>query len=130
MLPVRSTADAVGIVLPTLSMGLPLSAWYVRQVRTIALEQLSAPLRRGPALSRRFRASHCGSPCAEELVAAHFGARGPFGWLAFRRRGYRREHFQLARRWQFIGSAIGSRDYPVVQGYALLMALVYLIVNF
>ena len=26
-------------------------------------------------------------------------------------------------------SAIGSRDYAVVQGYALLMALVYLVVN-
>ena len=36
--------------------------------------------------------------------------------------------------WPGVGNlsvaAIGSRDYPVVQGYALLMALVYLIVNF
>ncbi|MCR5582657.1 MAG: ABC transporter permease subunit, partial [Eggerthellaceae bacterium] len=36
--------------------------------------------------------------------------------------------------WPGVGNlsvlAIGARDYPVVQGYALLMALVYLIVNY
>ena len=130
MLPVRSTADAVGIVLPTLSMGLPLSAWYVRQVRTIALEQLSAPyvegLRSRGVSERRIVVRHVLKNSLLPILAlVGLSVGSLLGGAAI---------VESIFNWPGVGNlsvaAIGSRDYPVVQGYALLMALVYLIVNF
>ena len=130
MLPVRSTADAVGIVLPTLSMGLPLSAWYVRQVRTIALEQLSAPyvegLRSRGVSERRIVVRHVLKNSLLPILAlVGLSVGSLLGGTAI---------VESIFNWPGVGNlsvaAIGSRDYPVVQGYALLMALVYLIVNF
>lgn len=130
MLPVRSTANAVGIVLPTLSMGLPLSAWYVRQVRTIALEQLSAPyvegLRSRGVSERRIVVRHVLKNSLLPILAlVGLSVGSLLGGAAI---------VESIFNWPGVGNlsvaAIGSRDYPVVQGYALLMALVYLIVNF
>lgn len=130
MLPVRSTADAVEIVLPTLSMGLPLSAWYVRQVRTIALEQLSAPyvegLRSRGVSERRIVVRHVLKNSLLPILAlVGLSVGSLLGGAAI---------VESIFNWPGVGNlsvaAIGSRDYPVVQGYALLMALVYLIVNF
>ena len=128
--PVRSTPDLAGIVMPTLAMALPLSAWYVRQVRTIALEQLSAPYVEGlrsRGISERsilFRHVLKNSllPILA-LVAISIGSL--LGGTAI---------VESIFNWPGVGNlsvaAIGARDYPVVQGYALLMALVYLLVNF
>ena len=38
---VMATRDFAGILMPTLAMSLPLSAWFMRQVRGYAIEQLS-----------------------------------------------------------------------------------------
>lgn len=129
-LPVRSTTDLAGIIMPTLSLGLPLSAWYVRQVRTIALEQLSAPyvegLRSRGVPERRILFRHVLRNSALPILALiGLSVGGLLGGTAI---------VESIFCWPGVGSlsvvAIGSRDYPVVQGYALLMALVYLLVNY
>ncbi len=130
LFPVRSTPDAAGIVLPTLSMALPLSAWYVRQVRTIALEQLGAPYVEG-LRSRGISEAHIlfrhvlKNSLLPILALVGLSVGSLLGGTAI---------VENIFNWPGVGNlsvaAIGSRDYPVVQGYALLMALVYLIVNF
>lgn len=129
-LPVRSTPDLAGIVMPTLALALPLSAWYVRQVRTIALEQLSAPyvegLRSRGIPERRILFRHVLKNSALPILAlVGLSAGSLLGGTAI---------VESIFNWPGVGNlsvaAIGARDYPVVQGYALLMALVYLVVNF
>lgn len=129
LFPVRSTPDLAGIVMPTLSMALPLSAWYVRQVRTVALEQLDAPyvdgLRSRGVSERRILFVHVLRNSFVPLLALVGISIGSLlGGSAI---------VESIFNWPGVGnlsvSAIGSRDYAVVQGYALLMALVYLMVN-
>lgn len=129
LFPVRSTPDAAGIVMPTLAMALPLSAWYVRQVRTIALEQLEAPyvdgLRSRGLSERRILLAHVlKNSLVPVLALVGISVGSLLGGTAI---------IESIFNWPGVGnlsvSAINSRDYPVVQGYALLMALVYLVVN-
>ena len=129
LFPVRSTPDLAGIVLPTLSMGLPLSAWYVRQVRTVALEQLDAPyvdgLRSRGVSERRILFAHVlRNSLVPILALVGISVGSLLGGTAI---------VESIFNWPGVGNlsvaAIGARDYPVVQGYALLMALVYLVVN-
>ena len=130
LLPVRSTPDLRGIVMPTLALALPLAAWYVRQVRAIALEQLDADYIVGlrslgiPERNILFRHVLKNSlvPILS-LVGLSIGSL--LGGAAI---------VESIFNWPGVGNlsvaAINARDYPVVQGYALLMALVYLFVNF
>ncbi len=129
LFPVRSTPDLAGIVMPTLSMALPLSAWYVRQVRTIALEQIESPyvdgLRSRGVSERRILFVHIlRNSLVPVLALVGLSVGSLLGGSAI---------VESIFNWPGVGnlsvSAINSRDYSVVQGYALLMALVYLIVN-
>jgi peptide/nickel transport system permease protein len=130
LFPVRSTPDLQGIVMPTLAMALPLSAWYVRQVRTIALEQLDAGyvdgLRSRGISERRILFKHVLRNSLVPILALVGVSIGSLlGGTAI---------IESIFNWPGVGNlsvaAINARDYPVVQGYALLMAIVYLLVNF
>lgn len=130
LFPVRSTPDLQGIVMPTLAMALPLSAWYVRQVRTIALEQLDAPyvdgLRSRGISERAILFRHVLRNVLVPLLAlVGLSVGSLLGGSAI---------VESIFNWPGVGNlsvaAINARDYPVVQGYALLMAIVYLAVNF
>ena len=127
--PVRSTPDLQGIVMPTLSLALPLSAWYVRQVRTVALEQMDAPyvdgLRSRGVSERRILFVHVlRNSLVPVLALVGISVGSLLGGSAI---------VESIFNWPGVGNlsvaAIGARDYAVVQGYALLMALVYLVVN-
>ncbi len=130
LFPVRSTPDLRGIVMPTLAMALPLSAWYVRQVRTIALEQLDAGyvdgLRSRGVPEARILFKHVLRNSLVPILALVGVSIGSLlGGTAI---------VESIFNWPGVGNlsvaAIGARDYPVVQGYALLMAIVYLLVNY
>ena len=130
LLPVRSTPDLAGIIMPTLSLALPLSAWYVRQVRTIALEQLDGGyvdgLRSRGISERTILFKHVLKNSLVPILAlVGLSVGGLLGGTAI---------VESIFNWPGVGNlsvaAINARDYPVVQGYALLMALVYLVVNF
>lgn len=129
-LPVRSTPDLAGIIMPTLALALPLSAWYVRQIRTIALEQLSSGyvegLRSRGVSEKRILFKHVLKNSMLPILALVGLSIGSLlGGTAI---------VESIFNWPGVGNlsvaAINARDYPVVQGYALLMALVYLVVNF
>lgn len=129
LLPVRSTPDLAGIVMPTLSLALPLSAWYVRQVRTVALEQLDAPyvdgLRSRGVSEKSILFKHAlRNSLVPVLALVGISVGSLLGGSAI---------VESIFNWPGVGNlsvaAIGARDYAVVQGYALLMAIVYLVVN-
>ena len=128
--PVRSTPDLAGIVMPTLALALPLSAWYVRQVRTIALEQLDAGyvdgLRSRGVPERTILFRHVlRNSLVPILALVGISVGSLLGGTAI---------VESIFNWPGVGNlsvaAINARDYPVVQGYALLMAIVYLVVNY
>ncbi|MDO4890733.1 MAG: ABC transporter permease [Coriobacteriaceae bacterium] len=130
LFPVRSTPDLQGIVMPTLAMALPLSAWYVRQVRTIALEQLDAGyvdgLRSRGISERQILFKHVlRNSLVPILALVGISIGSLLGGTAI---------IESIFNWPGVGNlsvaAINARDYPVVQGYTLLMAIVYLVVNF
>lgn len=124
-----SSKDAIGLIMPTLALAIPLAAWYVRQVRTIALEQYANPYVDG--LRSRGISEHdilfkhvLKNSLVPILALVGISLGGLLGGSAI---------IECIFSWPGVGnlsvSAINSRDYTVVQGYALLMALVYLIMN-
>lgn len=127
-LPVSSDGP-IGIIMPTLSMALPLSAWYVRQVRTVALEQLGSGyvdgLRSRGIPEKRILFKHVLRNSLVPLLSLVGISIGSLlGGSAI---------VECIFNWPGLGNlsvlAINSRDYSIVQAYALLMALVYLVVN-
>ena len=115
--------------MPTLSMALPLSAWYVRQVRTVALEQLGSGyvdgLRSRGIPEKRILFKHVlRNSLVPILSLVGISIGSLLGGSAI---------VECIFNWPGLGNlsvlAINSRDYSIVQAYALLMALVYLVVN-
>lgn len=128
LLPVSSDGP-IGLILPTLSMALPLSAWYVRQVRTVALEQLESGyvdgLRSRGVSEKRILFKHVlRNSLVPILSLVGISIGSLLGGSAI---------VECIFNWPGLGNlsvvAINSRDYSIVQAYALLMALVYLLVN-
>lgn len=126
---VMTTRDFAGILMPTLAMALPLSAWFMRQVRGYALEQLSS----GYVDGLRARGVSDGrivwvhvlrnvSVPLLTLVGVSFGML--LGGSAI---------VESIFNWPGVGlaaiEAIGHRDYPFIGAYALVMAFFYLIIN-
>ena len=126
---VMATRDFAGILMPTLAMALPLSAWFMRQIRGYALEQLSS----GYVDGLRARGVSDGrivwvhvlrnvSVPLLTLVGVSFGML--LGGSAI---------VESIFNWPGVGlaaiEAIGHRDYPFIGAYALVMAIFYLIIN-
>lgn len=127
-LPVSSSGP-VGIIMPTLANAIPLSAWYVRQVRTIALEQLESGyvdgLRsRGVSESVILRKHVLRNSLVPILAIIGISIGSLLGGSAI---------VESIFNWPGLGNlsvdAINSRDYTVVQAYALIMGIIYLLVN-
>ena len=128
-LTILSTRDFAGMVMPTLALAIPLSAWFSRQVRAYALEQLSKPyvegLRSRGVSEARILWVHVLRNMAVPLltlVGVSFGmllggsaiVESIFHWPGL--------SFESIE-------AVGHRDYPFVAAYALAMAVVYLLIN-
>lgn len=126
---VLATRDFAGILMPTLALALPLSAWFMRQVRGYAIEQLSS----GYAAGLRARGvgearivwvhvlRNIGVPLLT-LTGVSFGML--LGGSAI---------VESIFDWPGVGlaaiDAVGYRDYPFIGAYALVMAVACLLVN-
>ena len=129
LLPVMATRDLAGIAMPTLAMALPLSAWFMRQIRGHALEQLGSDyvmgLRARGIGEARILWVHVlrniGMPLLT-MVGVSFGLL--LGGSAI---------VESIFNWPGVGlaaiEAVGHRDYPFIGAYALVMAAIYLLVN-
>lgn len=129
LLPVISKGDPLGIVLPVMVLTITLSAWYIKQVRGIALGELQKEyitgLRARQIPETRILFRHLLKNCMLPFITL-FGlsAGSLLGGSAV---------VESIFTWPGIGKlamdAITYRDYPIIQGFVLWMSVVFLIVN-
>ena len=127
--PVIGNLSLKGIVMPALVLSLTLSAWYIRQVRSIVLQELD----RGYVMGLQSRgipewkilSGHVLKNCMFPLVTL-FGIS--FGVMLGGS-----TIVETIFSWPGIGklavTSISARDYPVIQAYVVWMAVIYLIIN-
>lgn len=126
---VISTNDIAGMVMPVLTLAIPMVSNYVRQIRAAVLEELNTNY----VIGARSR----GIPewkiiCFHVLPNAIFPIITLFGLSIGNLLGGT-AIIETLFSWQGIGSmvvdAIRVRDYPLIQGYVIWMAIIYVIVN-
>lgn len=126
---VVSTNDALGMVMPVLTLTIPMISNYVRQIRTAVLEELNANY----VIGARAR----GIP-EWRIIFFHVlpNAMLPIITLIGLSVGHLLGGTAIIETlfsWQGIGNmvveAIRVRDYPLIQGYVIWMAIIYVVVN-
>lgn len=119
-----------GMLMPALVLALSLSAWYIRQVRVIILEELGKDY----IVGARARGVPEG-----EIMFGHvlYNALLPILTLVgitFAGLLGGATIVETIFSWPGLGKlamdSISARDYPVIQGYVLWMAMIFVIVNF
>jgi peptide/nickel transport system permease protein len=118
-----------GLLLPALALSIPMMGRFIRQFRAEILEQLSRSYVSG-AVSRGVKARyilfrnvlHNASITILTIVSLSIGTL--FGGSVV---------IETIFRWPGLGKlamdAITNRDYPVIQGFVLFTAVVYVLVN-
>lgn len=129
VLPVLASNSFQGLILPTLSLVIIMSSRYIRQIRAAFLDELSKEYVLG-LRSRGVRESVIlyknvlknSMITIVTLVGLSFGSL--LGGAAV---------IETIFVWRGMGKlvvdAIGARDYPVIQGFVVWMALSYVIIN-
>lgn len=129
LFPVIAKGHPEGIVMPALVLSLTLSSWYIRQVRAIVLGELGKNyvegLRARGIRESRIMFQHVLKNCLMPLVTLlgiSFGTMLGGSTIV-----------ESIFTWPGVGKmavdAITSRDYPVIQGYVVWMALIFMLVN-
>ncbi len=119
-----------GIIMPLMVMTAGMSGWYIRQIRTIVSEQMKSDYVRGMTArgipDRTILYRHVlknAFPPVLTLLGMSFG--GMLGGTAI---------VECIFSWEGVGfwavDAISKRNFPVIQGYVLWMALIFILVNF
>lgn len=128
-LPSISTGSSRGIILPALTLTLTMSANYIRQIRAALIQEL------GEEYIRMTRARGI-----RERVVLYHGALKSILPSILTIAGINIGHLlggtsiiELVCTYPGIGrlavQSITNRDYPMVQGYVLVMAVVYVLIN-
>ena len=128
-LPVSGSSSWKHIVMPTLTLSVGMSAYYVRRIRAVMVEQLSneyiAGLKSRGVSKRRIIWRHVlpnSLLAVVTMLGMSFG--GLLGGTMI---------VETVFSWNGIGKvcveAISARDYQLIQGYVLWMGFIYVIVN-
>ena len=129
LFPVIAKGNKNGIIMPALVLSLTLASWYIRQVRAIILKELEKGyidglLTRGIS-ETRILFGHVLRNCLMPLVTLlgiSFGTMLGGSTIV-----------ESIFTWPGVGKmavdAITSRDYPVIQGYVVWMAVIFLVMN-
>lgn len=127
---VSSSISLKGIVLPALTLAIYMSSKYVRQVRTVILEELHQDYvtgARARGLSESVILWKHVLPNAVLPLITLLGMS--MGWLLG---GV--AVIEMVFAWPGIGNmavhAIEMRDYPLIEGFVLWIAMVYMMINF
>lgn len=130
LLSVVASDGISGMIMPAGVLGITLSAWYSRQIRIIALEQYNSEYVKG--LTTRGIPEHviwikhilknCMIPMIT-LLGISFGSL--LGGSAIVE-----SIFTYNGVGKLVIDAISFRDYPVIQCYAILMAVIFMAVNY
>lgn len=130
LFPVIGEMSFKGLVMPVLCLSLTLAAWYIRQVRAIILKEMSEPyvegLKARGVQEGRILFGHVLRNCRVSmvtLIGISFGTM--LGGTTI---------VESIFSWPGVGKlavdAITTRDYPVIQGYVVWMAVIYLLINY
>lgn len=129
-LPVIARANSLqGLILPTATLVIGMSAKYIQQVRTLTIEELEKPYimaLRTRGVSWRTIILHTVLPaiCPPLLTLVALSCGSLLGGVTI---------VESIFMWDGIGKlaydAIVSRDYPVLQGYVIWVSLIYIILN-
>lgn len=119
-----------GLIMPAAILGVTLSSWYIRQIRSIAIEQIGSEYvksLRARGISRvqiltKHVLKNCLTPVIT-LLGISFGAM--LGGSAIIE-----SIFSVGGVGSAAVEAVTARDYPFIQAYAFWMAVIYLLVNF
>ena len=119
-----------GFILPALVTGVSLSSWYIRQIRAIAMEQLSSiyvySLHSRGVSKHKILWKHVLKNCMIPVITLlGISIGGMLGGSAITE-----SIFSVKGVGALAVSAVTSRDYPFIQAYAAWMAALYLLVNF
>ncbi len=127
--PVMAGQSAKGLFLPALTLAIPLASQFVRQVRAEVLEQLRQPYVKG-AMARGVKGRFIlfGNVLHNAMIS--IGTIFGLSLGSLMAGSVVVENIFL---WPGVGKlvmdAITARDYPVVQGFVLVMAVIYTLVN-
>ena len=120
---------ARGIVLPALTLAIVMSAKYTRQVRTAVLEELGQDYvigakARGLSMQRILWRHVLPNACLPLVTLLGLAVGWLLGGVAV---------IEMVFSWPGLGKmavhAIEMRDYPLVQGFVLWIAILYMIIN-
>ena len=129
LLPVIGSVSGKGIIMPALVLALTLSAWYIRQIRGIVLQELEQEyvdgLKSRGASENRILFFHVLKNCMLPIVTLLGMSFGTLlGGSAI---------VETIFSWPGVGrlavTSISARDYPVIQAYVVWMAMIYLLIN-
>ncbi len=127
--PIIAKGSFKGLLLPALSLGLPLSGRLIRQVRVAVLEQLSAPYVTGlkaRGIKWRLILLH---NILRNAMASIFTVIGVSVGTLMSGSVVIENLFLWPGVGRLVMTAISDRDYPLIQGVVMVIASVYVIIN-
>ena len=127
--PVIAKKSIIGLTLPTLSLALPISGRFIRQIRAEVLSELD----KSYIVGLRQRGLKSSYILFANVLHNCMGAILTIMGLSFGTLIGGSVVTETIFNWQGLGtvvmSAITNRDYPVVQGFVLLISLAYVLIN-
>jgi len=130
LLPVSGNRGPEYLILPAITMGAPLAAFLTRMVRSSVIEELG---------EEYVRTAHAKGLNKRQVIYKHVLKNGliPVVTVIGLQFGVLLAGAIITEKifsWPGIGSltldAIGDRDYPLIQGCILMIALTYIVANF
>lgn len=129
LFPVIARGTVQGLALPTLALAIPMASRFVRQIRAEVLEELGKPyvagaLARGVAMRTVLLRDVLRNTLSSVLTIVGLSIGTLMGGSVV---------VETIFRWPGVGKlvmdAITARDFPVIQGFVLLMAIIYVGIN-
>ena len=129
LFPVIAKGTVQGLFLPALALAIPMASRFIRQIRAEVLEELGKPyvagaLARGVSMRTVLVHDVLRNTLSGVLTIVGLSVGTLMGGSVV---------VETIFRWPGIGQlvmdAISARDFPVIQGFVLLMAVIYIVVN-
>lgn len=129
LFPVIAKGTVQGLFLPALALAIPMASRFIRQIRAEVLEELGKPyvagaLARGVSMRTVLVHDVLRNTLSGVLTIVGLSVGTLMGGSVV---------VETIFRWPGVGQlvmdAISARDFPVIQGFVLLMAVIYVVVN-
>lgn len=129
LFPVIARGTVQGLFLPALALAIPMASRFIRQIRAEVLEELGKPyvagaLARGVAMRTVLVHDVLRNTLSGVLTIVGLSVGTLMGGSVV---------VETIFRWPGVGQlvmdAISARDFPVIQGFVLFMAVIYVVVN-